>query len=123
MFSPQFIGAWSSVVTDVNRDGLTGRSTCVYSAVIKDRMTRTAVVTGGGTGIGRAVAARLAEQGLDVVITGRREDVLKAAAEEIGARAVVFDAADPDAVQAALSDLPSSVDVLVNNAGGNMTRR
>ncbi|WP_346133088.1 SDR family NAD(P)-dependent oxidoreductase [Lentzea roselyniae] len=87
-------------------------------------MTRTAVVTGGGTGIGRAVAARLVEQGLDVVITGRREDVLKAAAEEIGARAVVvFDASDPDAVQAALSDLPSSVDVLVNNAGGNMTRR
>ncbi|GAA3662696.1 SDR family oxidoreductase [Lentzea roselyniae] len=82
------------------------------------------MVTGGGTGIGRAVAARLVEQGLDVVITGRREDVLKAAAEEIGARAVVvFDASDPDAVQAALSDLPSSVDVLVNNAGGNMTRR
>jgi 3-oxoacyl-[acyl-carrier protein] reductase len=95
----------------------------MYSAVIKGRMTRTAVVTGGGTGIGKAVAARLVEQGLDVVITGRREDVLKAAAEEIGARAVVFDAADPDAVEAALSDLPSSVDVLVNNAGGNMTRR
>lgn len=95
----------------------------MYSTVIKVRMTRTAVVTGGGTGIGKAVAARLAEQGLDVVITGRREDVLEAAAEEIGARAVVFDAADPESVQAALNDLPSSVDVLVNNAGGNMTRR
>jgi 3-oxoacyl-[acyl-carrier protein] reductase len=35
----------------------------------------------------------------------------------------VFDAADPDAVQAALTDLPAQVDVLVNNAGGNMTRR
>ncbi|ANZ40022.1 3-oxoacyl-ACP reductase [Lentzea guizhouensis] len=86
-------------------------------------MTRTAVVTGGGTGIGKAVAARLVEQGLDVVITGRREEVLKAAADEIGARAVVFDAADPVAVQNALGDLPSQVDVLVNNAGGNMTRR
>ncbi|NGY60216.1 SDR family oxidoreductase [Lentzea sp. NEAU-D13] len=86
-------------------------------------MTRTAVVTGGGTGIGKAVAARFAQQGLDVVITGRREDVLKAAAEEIGARAVAFDATDPEAVQAALSDLPSQVDVLVNNAGGNVARR
>ncbi|MFD4639861.1 SDR family NAD(P)-dependent oxidoreductase [Lentzea sp. NPDC058436] len=86
-------------------------------------MTRTAVVTGGGTGIGRAVAARLVGQGLDVVITGRREDVLKAAAEEIGARAVAFDATDPEAVQEALNDLPSQVDVLVNNAGGNVARR
>lgn len=95
----------------------------MFLADIKACMTRTAVVTGGGTGIGKAVAARLAGQGLDVVITGRREDVLKAAAQEIGARAVAFDATDPEAVQAALSDLPSQVDVLVNNAGGNVARR
>ncbi|MFD1150268.1 SDR family oxidoreductase [Saccharothrix hoggarensis] len=86
-------------------------------------MTRTAVVTGGGTGIGRAVAADLVKQGLDVVVTGRRADVLAAAAAEIGARAVSFDAADPAAVQAALADLPERVDVLVNNAGGNVARR
>ncbi|SDI91323.1 3-oxoacyl-[acyl-carrier protein] reductase [Lentzea albidocapillata subsp. violacea] len=95
----------------------------MFATGIKARMTRTAVVTGGGTGIGKAVAARLVEQGLDVVITGRREDVLKAAADEIGARAVAFDASDPVAVQAALDDLPSQVDVLVNNAGGNVARR
>jgi 3-oxoacyl-[acyl-carrier protein] reductase len=79
---------------------------------------RTAVVTGGGTGIGRAIAAELVARGLDVVITGRREDVLKRAAAEIGARAVAFDAADPAAVDAALEHLPERVDVLVNNAGG-----
>lgn len=86
-------------------------------------MTRTAVVTGGGTGIGKAVAAGLVKQGLDVVVTGRRADVLGAAAVEIGARAVAFDAADPAQVQAALAELPERVDVLVNNAGGNMARR
>ncbi len=79
---------------------------------------RTAVVTGGGTGIGRSVASELVRRGLDVVITGRRADVLGDTGREIGARAVAFDAADPEAVDAALVHLPSTVDVLVNNAGG-----
>ncbi len=76
------------------------------------------MVTGGGTGIGRAIAAELVRQGLDVVVTGRRADVLAATAAELGARAVAFDAADPEAVRAALAELPDPVDVLVNNAGG-----
>ncbi|MEE2046565.1 SDR family NAD(P)-dependent oxidoreductase, partial [Nocardiopsis tropica] len=45
---------------------------------------RTAVVTGGGTGIGLATAARLAAEGAHVFISGRREDVLARAAESIG---------------------------------------
>ncbi len=65
-------------------------------------MTRTAVVTGGGTGIGRAVAEELLRRGLDVVITGRREDVLARTADELGARAVMFDAADPAAAGEAI---------------------
>lgn len=80
---------------------------------------RTAVVTGGGTGIGRAVAGVLAEAGHDVVITGRRADVLARAAAEVGARAVPFDATDPVAIEAALAELPDGIDVLVNNGGGN----
>ncbi|GAA1273435.1 SDR family oxidoreductase [Saccharothrix xinjiangensis] len=76
------------------------------------------MVTGGGTGIGRAVAEELLRRGLDVVITGRREDVPARTADEIGARAVMFDAANPVAVEAALAHLPERVDVLVNNAGG-----
>nr|WP_026066240.1 SDR family oxidoreductase [Actinoalloteichus spitiensis] len=81
---------------------------------------RSIVVTGGGTGIGLAVASRFAAQGHTVTITGRRSDVLTDAATRLGARAVPFDASDPDAVTAALTDLPERVDVLVNNAGGNI---
>jgi 3-oxoacyl-[acyl-carrier protein] reductase len=82
---------------------------------------RQVVVTGGGTGIGRAVAAAFAEAGDQVVITGRRPDVLAKTAADLGSsvRPVPFDAADPAQVTAALSDLPPQVNVLVNCAGGN----
>ncbi|TQF03022.1 SDR family oxidoreductase [Kitasatospora acidiphila] len=85
---------------------------------------RQIIVTGGGTGLGKAIAAAFAAQGDQVVITGRRKDVLDQAAAELGAnvRAVAFDAADPAQVEAALADLPERVDVLVNNAGGNRDR-
>ncbi|ALG13091.1 SDR family NAD(P)-dependent oxidoreductase [Kibdelosporangium phytohabitans] len=86
-------------------------------------MTLTALVTGGGTGIGRAIASRLVSDGFDVVITGRRPDVLAATAAAVGAGHVAFDAADPGAVRAALGHLPATVDVLVNNAGANMARQ
>jgi 3-oxoacyl-[acyl-carrier protein] reductase len=81
--------------------------------------SREIVVTGGGTGIGYAVAAAFAQAGDRVTITGRREQVLTEAATLLGARPVVFDAADPAAVETALGELPDRVDVLVNNAGGN----
>ncbi len=84
---------------------------------------RTVVVTGGGTGIGRAVAARFAESGDHVVIVGRRREVIRATADELGAARgldvtpIVCDLADPDDVEAALSRLPDRIDVLVNSAG------
>lgn len=79
------------------------------------------VITGGGTGIGRAVAQAFADHGNDVVITGRRKDVLEETAAQLGpnARAVAFDATDPAQIEAALHALPQKVDVLVNSAGGN----
>jgi NAD(P)-dependent dehydrogenase (short-subunit alcohol dehydrogenase family) len=82
---------------------------------------RQIVVTGAGTGIGRATAQAFAARGDQVVITGRRKDVLAETAGQLGANvwAVAFDASDPAQVQAALADLPQQVDVLVNNAGGN----
>ena len=82
-------------------------------------MTRTILVTGGGTGIGLAVARRFAEDGDAVIVTGRRKQPLVEAAQSIGGTAVVCDAADPDAWAAVLPDLPERIDVLVNNAGGN----
>lgn len=82
---------------------------------------RTIVVTGGGTGIGRAVAAGFAAAGDTVVVTGRRREKLDDVVAELGAKvsAVDFDAADPAAVAEALDRLPATVDVLVNAAGGN----
>jgi 3-oxoacyl-[acyl-carrier protein] reductase len=80
---------------------------------------RRVVVTGGGTGIGYAVAAAFAAVGEEVTITGRRESVLAAAATRLGTRYVAFDACDPAAVSAALDQFPDRVDVLINNAGGN----
>jgi 3-oxoacyl-[acyl-carrier protein] reductase len=91
-----------------------------------DDVTR-AIVTGGGTGIGRACAKRLASDGFEVVIVGRRIEVLTDAAaainECVGEVRVVAEPCDleePAAVGSLaerLSDGPS-VDVLVNNAGG-----
>jgi 3-oxoacyl-[acyl-carrier protein] reductase len=82
---------------------------------------RQIVVTGGGTGIGKAIAHAFATAGDAVVITGRRPEPLAATADDLGSsvRAVRFDAADPAQVQQALGELPGTVDVLVNNAGGN----
>ncbi len=83
-------------------------------------MSRLAVVSGGGTGIGRATAGMLAGEGYDVIIVGRRAEVLTDAVKWIGpqASAVIADVSDPGqlpAVVAAVGD--RSLDVLVNNAG------
>src|SRR4051795_5686146 len=88
---------------------------------------RLAVVSGGGTGIGRACSAALADAGFDVVLLGRRGDVLAATAEELTGRpasgtvtAAQCDVSDPADVTSWVTSLrPSveSVDVVVNNAG------
>ena len=79
-----------------------------------------ALVTGGGTGIGRATAKALVDRGAQVVIMGRRDDVLQRAAKEIGAVAIQGDITDErdvtrvvDAVVRELGDY----NVLINNAG------
>jgi 3-oxoacyl-[acyl-carrier protein] reductase len=83
-------------------------------------MTRLAVVSGGGTGIGKATAGMLAGEGYDVIIVGRRPEVLADAVKWIGPQAssVVADVSDPDQVGAVASAVGGrAVDVLVNNAG------
>lgn len=83
-------------------------------------MSRLAVVSGGGTGIGRSTAGMLTGEGYDVIIVGRRPKVLDEAVSWIGpqASAVTADVSDPAqvaAVVAAVGERP--LDVLVNNAG------
>ncbi|MFD0308610.1 SDR family NAD(P)-dependent oxidoreductase [Streptomyces sp. NPDC127119] len=84
---------------------------------------RTAVVTGGGTGIGLAAAVRLAAEGAHVFITGRREAELDRAVEAIGperATAVAGDISDPadlDRLYDAVRARGRGLDVLFANAG------
>jgi 3-oxoacyl-[acyl-carrier protein] reductase len=83
-------------------------------------MSRLAVVTGGGTGIGRATAGMLAGEGYDVIIVGRRPEVLAEAVKWIGpqAIAVTADVSDPAQVAAVVEAVGDrALDVLVNNAG------
>ena len=84
---------------------------------------RVALVTGGGTGIGRAIAEAFAFAGAKLVLTGRREDPLRRAVEEIGpanARAVTGDVTvseDRQRMLAAAESTFGRLDILVNNAG------
>ncbi|QUQ62535.1 SDR family NAD(P)-dependent oxidoreductase [Kutzneria sp. CA-103260] len=81
-------------------------------------MTRKVLVTGGSSGIGKAVAARFRTAGDTVVITGRDEARLAATAKEIDAEPIACDAVDARQVRD-LADTVGDLDVLVNMAGGN----
>lgn len=76
-------------------------------------MTRTAVVTGGASGIGAAIAVQLAKDGLHVVVADRDEAAADQLAAQIGGESWVADLSDTTA----LEDLHLECDVLVNNAG------
>lgn len=92
-------------------------------------MGKRIVITGGGTGIGRATAARMLPRAAEIVLVGRRREVLEEAAAELeqgpdtGARIRVApcDLVDPHQVAGLARDLRQgpTIDILVANAGGN----
>ena len=87
-----------------------------------DVQGRVVVITGGGTGIGAAIAERYADDGATVVIVGRRREPLEDVAARIGATAVVADASDGASARAAVAEVVErfgGIDVLVANAGGH----
>jgi len=81
---------------------------------------KTALVTGSTAGIGLAIAERLAAEGVEVVICGRHQAKLDAAAEQVGkvgaVRAVLADPGTAEGAAALIEAVPS-VDILVNNLG------
>ena len=85
---------------------------------------RTALVTGASMGIGRAIAAALAKEGVRLAVMARRRNLLEELQEEAGSKLVIIecDLLKNNAVEtiadAALAGL-GSVDILVNNAGGS----
>jgi NAD(P)-dependent dehydrogenase (short-subunit alcohol dehydrogenase family) len=88
--------------------------------------TRTAIVTGGAQGIGRAIVARLARDGIQVVIADRNEEAAKQTAAGIAGAgkdsvtALEVDVSDRSSVEAMVAsaiEQLGSVDILVNNAG------
>jgi gluconate 5-dehydrogenase len=87
-----------------------------------DLAGRTALVTGSSQGIGLAIARGLAAAGAAIVLNGRDEAKLAAAAETLrgeGARVATaaFDVTDGAAIAAAIGKLQGPIDILVNNAG------
>jgi len=92
---------------------------------------RTAVITGGSKGIGRAIARGLASEGVRLVLMARTAETLENTAEEIrkesgvevvAARADITSAEQVDAAAKAARDVFATVHILVNNAGGPMRR-
>jgi NADP-dependent 3-hydroxy acid dehydrogenase YdfG len=94
------------------------------SKIEKKLMTKTALVTGATSGIGKATAQILAKNNYKIILCGRREDRLIALEKELSALTEVhtlsFDVRDKKAVFKSINSIPeafSTIDVLINNAG------
>ena len=87
-------------------------------------MSKIALVTGGGSGIGRACAVELAKNDWQVIVTGRRQGALDETVEMMGGgSAIACDVTDADAVDAMYARIKADhgrLDVLFNNAGNNV---
>jgi NAD(P)-dependent dehydrogenase (short-subunit alcohol dehydrogenase family) len=94
-------------------------------AKMLDLAGKTAIITGGGTGIGREIATALAKEGVKVVVCGRRDasldrvvqEILVAGGQALGVQADVSQERDVDRVVSSAKDVFGNVDFLINNAG------
>lgn len=88
--------------------------------------TKTAIVTGGNSGLGFATAKKLCENGIKTFIIGRSKDKTEAACDEIGDNAipVIFDLNNLDKIPLMIQELSQGgpIDILVNNAGINLKK-
>ncbi len=90
-----------------------------------------AIITGGGTGIGKAIANQLGSAGASLVIAGRREEVLNSAEKEFLEKgykvlSVPTDIREPDQVQRLVDNVVDrfgKIDILINNAGGQFPKK
>ncbi len=88
------------------------------------KMTKIALVTGASSGIGKATAIKLSENGYDLILCGRREEKLEALKNQLSKTVkvitLIFDVRDRKEVDKQLNSLPNewkNIDVLVNSAG------
>lgn len=85
---------------------------------------KTAFITGATSGIGKAIAEKFAEEGKQLILCGRREEILKKLQEELSGKTEVitlkFDVRNREEVENAINSLPDhwkNIDILINNAG------
>jgi NAD(P)-dependent dehydrogenase (short-subunit alcohol dehydrogenase family) len=94
---------------------------------MKTTTNKIAIVTGGGSGLGLAIAHKFVQQNIRTIITGRNEQKLNKAAQEMGSLCIpiAFDITDlsviPQKVKY-IADTYGTIDILVNNAGINMKK-
>jgi NADP-dependent 3-hydroxy acid dehydrogenase YdfG len=95
---------------------------------MKRLQNKVALVTGGGSGIGQAIARSFIDEGARVAITGRNLDKLQQTAKELGGKVlcVAADVGEPEQVAAMVERVQKElgpIDILVNNAGMNIKER
>ena len=94
-----------------------------YSAPNGRLKRKKIVITGGGSGLGASMANKFVEEGADVLIAGRREEVLKETSEKVGCKYLPLDVNMIDTFDNFLNranELLGGIDILVNNAGVSM---
>ncbi len=89
-------------------------------------MNKIVMITGATSGFGKAIAEKFAENGYNIIITGRRKELLTALEKELGTHGNIkvlslnFDVRNKDEVNTIIGNLPEewkAIDILVNNAG------